>query len=273
MSRVPGPWSGSRSELCHGEHGFLQLHRDPVLGPGDVLLAPQRLMGAAHHLLAAPQRGDIAQHGPHGGGAAVRVEHGLAHHVQGADASVGVPDAELAVYRLAVHQAVRDERGEQGLVLGEQRGGQVVERQPARLRRPAEDPEEFVGPADLVGEQIPFGAAHPADQGALGLGGGGLFARGPFGLLGQPLPELSEVGAEVVEVVHRQLAERALPAHPRVVLVDAHGVAPHRVHITAQPARPVDQRVDGIALRRLWGGAVRREGDGMTYSDAGRHNQ
>lgn len=82
------------------------------------------------------------------------------------------------------------------------------------------------------------------------------------------------MGAEVVQVVHRQLAQRPLPPGVRVVLVhDAHGVAPHRVHVAAQPARAVDQRVDGLALGRLWRGAVRGEGDGMSYSDTGRYNQ
>ncbi len=63
--------------------------------------------------------------------------------------------------------------------------------------------------------------------------------------------------AEIVELMDRQVAQGALPAHLRVVLVDQGGVPPHRVHIAAQPLRPVDQRVDGIALGRLGGGAVR----------------
>lgn len=63
--------------------------------------------------------------------------------------------------------------------------------------------------------------------------------------------------AEIVEMMDRQLTERALPAQLWIVLVDQRRVPPHRIHISAQPTCPVDQHVDRIALGRLWGGAVR----------------
>lgn len=63
---------------------------------------------------------------------------------------------------------------------------------------------------------------------------------------------------EVVELMDGQLAERSLPSPLGVVLVDDRGVTPHGVHVSTQSPGPVDQRVDGISLGRLWGGAVRK---------------
>jgi hypothetical protein len=57
---------------------------------------------------------------------------------------------------------------------------------------------------------------------------------------------------EVVELVHRQIAQRALPASLRVLAVDG-SVTPYGVHLTAQPPRLRDERVDRAALGRLSG--------------------
>lgn len=74
---------------------------------------------------------------------------------------------------------------------------------------------------------------------------------------------------EVVQVFYRQFAQGTLPAQLGVVLVEHDGVPPHGVHIPAQPTRPVDQGVDGVMREKLWCGAVREEGDGISYSDTG----
>lgn len=100
-----------------------------MLGLRPVLPAAQRVMGPAQCLLAAPQLADVTQDGPHRGGAPVRIQNGLAHHVERAHPAVGPRDAELAVYRLAVHEAVGHQGGEQGLVLGKEHGREFVERE------------------------------------------------------------------------------------------------------------------------------------------------
>lgn len=92
----------------------------------------------------------------------------------------------------------------------------------------------------------------------------------------QPFPEPAEVLAEVVELVHGQVAERALPAALRVVLVHD-GVAAHRVHVAPQPPGPGDQGVHRSRLGRLRG-AVRVQMGRHGHSDAGaamrtRHGQ
>lgn len=74
---------------------------------------------------------------------------------------------------------------------------------------------------------------------------------------------------EVVQVLHGELAQSVLPASLGVVLVEHDGVPPYGVHVPPQPTRPVDQGVDGVGRGRLWCGAVREEGDGISYSDTG----
>ncbi len=252
-----------------GKHGFLQLDRQPVLGLRDLPPALQRVAGLAYGALAPAQLTHVPEHGPHRGGAAVGVEHRLASHVQGPDPAVGPDDAELAVYRLAVDEAGRHHRGQQRLVLGEQVGAELVEGERTCLGGAAEDLEELLGPVDLVGEQVPLGTA---DAGVLGLGLG----LGPglrlgelveYGGGGQALLELVQVLAQIVEMVHGEVAQRALPAALGVVVVDD-GVAAHRVHAAAQPPGLRDQCVHRSRLGRLRG-TVREQVGRHEDSDTG----
>lgn len=66
---------------------------------------------------------------------------------------------------LAVDEAARHHGGQHGLVLGQQHGRQVVEGERCGPGRPAEDLVQLLGPAGLVGEEVPLGAAHPVQQG------------------------------------------------------------------------------------------------------------
>lgn len=118
--------------------------------------ALQTVPGLPHRPLAAPQFADVAEHGPHGRGAAVGVQDGLAGHVHRTDAAVGPDDPELPVDRLPVDQAVGHQALEHGLVLGEHHGGHLVQRHGAALARASEDLEQFFGPTDLVGQQVPL---------------------------------------------------------------------------------------------------------------------
>lgn len=72
------------------------------------------------------------------------------------------------------------------------------------------------------------------------------------------VPQLREVLVQVVELVHREIAQCALPALPGVRAVDG-GVTSYGVHLAAQLPRLRDQRVDRAAPGRLRGGAVRGE--------------
>ncbi|MBR7675669.1 hypothetical protein KDA82_22140, partial [Streptomyces daliensis] len=66
------------------------------------------------------------------------------------------------------------------------------------------------------------------------------------GSVGGALAELAEVTVEIVEVVDREIAQRALPARPRIglgFLVRARGVTAHGVDAAAQAARLRDQGV------------------------------
>jgi hypothetical protein len=60
------------------------------------------------------------------------------------------------------------------------------------------------------------------------------------------------VFVEVVELVHRQIAQRALPASLGVRTVEG-GVPPYGVHLAAQPSRLRNERVDRAAPGRLGG--------------------
>jgi hypothetical protein len=64
----------------------------------------------------------------------------------------------------------------------------------------------------------------------------------------QPVAELAEVLAEVVELVHGEVAQRPLPAPPGILVVER-GVAPHRVDLPAQLARLRDEGVHRSGLR------------------------
>ncbi len=234
-----------------------------MFGPGHLFLVPQGVLGPAHQVCAATQCADVAQDRPHRRGAAVRVENGFAHHVQRPHVAVGQQDPEFAVYRPAVHQAVGHHGRQEGLVLGEEHRRQLVEGQASDARSPAEDLTELVGPADLVGEQVPLRASHSAQQGARRRPGrrpGGPVSRGLGGRhVGDAVPQLSQILAEVVQLMDGEVAECPLPAQLGIVVVDDGGVAPYRVHIAAQQPGPVDQGVDGVPLGRLWGGGVRKQ--------------
>ena len=138
----------------------------------------------------------------------------------------GAHDAELAVDRPAVHQAAGDHRGQRRLVLGEEPGRQLVEGQRAVRGVAAEDPVQLVGPLHLVGEQVPLGAAGPAERAAarrvrrpvLRRRASTRQAGSAADVAGRSRPrELAQVGAEVVELVHGEVAQRALPAAAAVL--------------------------------------------------------
>ncbi len=257
------------------QDGLLEFDGDPALGALDVPAALQARPALPDRPLAAPQFADVAQDGPHGGGAAVGVEDGFARHVDGAHPAVGPYDPELAVDRLPVDQAVRHHPLEEGLVLGEDHRGHLVERHRAVLPGAPEHPVQLLGPADLVGEQVPLGAADPGEEraGARRCGqavrgaGIGREVRVLDGLSAGLRPrrhlhrharaQLPQLGAEVVELVHGEVAQGALPPLPRVVLV-RRGVPADGVDLAAQAAGLRDQRVHRARLRRL-GGTVREQ--------------
>ena len=250
------------------EHRLLQLDREPVLGLRDLPLALQRVTGLPQGALAAAQVADVADHRPHRDGAAVRAEHRLAHHVDGAHRAVGPHDAELAVDRPPVDQAAGHHVGEHLLVLGEQPGRQLVQGERAVLRGAAEDAVQLVGPLHTVGEQVPLRAARPAER------ADGRRVRQPVlgGQVGKGSPrrdvqvdslaQLAQVRAQVVELVDGEVAQRPLPAKLRVL--GGHGArprAPCRPGCGAGgPARSARPRHRGpvAALRddpRAWGTA------------------
>ncbi len=224
--------------------------------------AVRRVTGLVHLLPAPPQLADVPQDGPHGGRAAVGVEHRLAHHVHGAELAVAAHDAELAVDGLAVHQTVGEQRRQHRGVLLDEPGGQLVEGERAVLRAPAEEREELLGPGHLVGEQVPLGAARPAGRDAAGLrrgrlaAGSGLRAVGGGGQAGA---QLAQVFVEAVHVVRGQLAQGALPAQLRVARALRVGrrLAQHGVDAASEPPGLRDERVDRAALGRLGGGTIR----------------
>lgn len=92
-------------------------------------------------------------------------------------------------------------------------------------------------------------------------GGTGCERRGRGGR--QPFLQLSQMCAQVVEVVDGQIAQGALPAGLHIVVVRA-GVTPHGVHVPAQQAGPGDERVDRAPLGWL--------GDGTVREHMGRHD-
>lgn len=256
------------------QHGLLQLDRDPVFGLRGLPLVVERVTGLADHPLAAAQFADVPQHGPHRGGAAVSVEHRFAHHVHGPDVAVPACDAELAVDGPGVDEAVRDHRRQLRPVLVEDQGRHLVEGERRSGGVAAQDLVELPGPTGLVRQQVPLGAADPAEQRARR--GRGRFQGGRRGR--RAVPQLSQMLVEVVELVQGQVVQGALPATPRVVRSVPLGVAPHRVHVALEPPRLRYERVDRAASGRLGGWAVRGEvgrhdalrcGDDTTKADGG----
>ncbi|GAA4889214.1 hypothetical protein GCM10023237_03290 [Streptomyces coeruleoprunus] len=85
--------------------------------------------------------------------------------------------------------------------------------------------------------------------------GAGLRRRG---CVRHAVAQLPQLGAQVVELMHREVAQGALPAALRVVLV-APGVAAYGVHLSAQTAGLRDEGVHSAALGRLLAGTVREQ--------------
>ena len=126
----------------------------------------------------------------------------------------------------------------------------------------------------LVRQQVPLGAADPAEQRAAAGERAARFARraaasGVDGTGGGPSLQLAKVLVEVVELVQREVAQRALPA-PLGVRSVARG-ASRRTASTS----PLSRRVCVISAStepRSGGWAAGRSAerwDGMTHSDAG----
>ncbi|CAM5650189.1 hypothetical protein SBADM41S_03314 [Streptomyces badius] len=255
------PWAPERTAAVLTEFTGMDLMLNRPL---DVLLALYRRAAPGHGLLAAAQLADVPQDRPHGGRAALGSRTGspvmCSVRVSPSGRTIrNSPSIGRPSTRQPVTMAVST-----GWSSGSSADGRSSRERGAESSGLPKISYSSSDQLDSSVRRFRLGAAHPAQQGTgLGVLRGFLAPRG--GASGararQTRPELAQMLAEGVQVVHGQLAQGALPAQLRVVLVGHDGVPPHGVHISAQSARPVDQVVDRRRARgRLWCGAVREEG-------------